>query len=293
MKGGVVTSTAQNVAHVLRKVAKLSGTLTPEEVAEVEEAYKNLRRHFKDRAFPRIDQDQKVLDQLDEARMVDALLALARRRVAAIRRSGKRDKRSAIQVQLALVLELLLCAPLRIKNLVRLNRRQHFFTATLNGAEWTLIRISGDETKTGEPTEHILFQDAAELLRLYVDVYRSLISAEPGDWLFPGGKGGHKTENTLGTQLTRWISAELSIAFHPHLIRKIVTKIYADLDPGGMEVMRRHLGHRSDAMLRKTYMQKAHCASQQKYIEALESRRLSAFGLARLSAGRAARSPRA
>lgn len=53
MKGGV-TSTAQNVAHVLRKVAKLSGTLTPEEAAEVEEAHKNLRRHRVNRTLLRI-----------------------------------------------------------------------------------------------------------------------------------------------------------------------------------------------------------------------------------------------
>lgn len=281
MNGGAVTSTVQNVAHVLRKLAKYSGALTPEEVAKVEEAYANLRHRFTDRKFPRMDRDQKVLE-LDDARMLDAFLSVARRRVAAIRRSCKVNKRSAVQIQLALALELSLCAPLRIKNLVSLNLDRHFFTVTLNGEQQLVIRIAGEETKTGEPTEHIVFEDARELLRLYVDEYRPLTSASPGDWLFPGAKGGHKTENTLGTQLTRWISAELGIAFHPHLVRKIVTELYADLDPGGLEVMRRMLGHRSDAMLRKTYMQKAHRASQRKYSEALESRRLSAFGLARI-----------
>jgi hypothetical protein len=33
-------------------------------------------------------------------------------------------------------------------------------------------------------------------------------------------------------------------------------------------------------MLRKVYLQRVHRASQKKYVEALESRRLSAFGLA-------------
>jgi hypothetical protein len=290
LKGGV-TSTVQNVAHVLRKLAKLSGALTAEEVAEVEDAHKNLRRRFKNRATPRMDRDQHVLDQLDDAQLVDALLALARRRVAGIRRSAKLTKRVAIQVQVALALDLLFCAPLRIKNLVALNLGEHFFRATLNGNEHMLIRTPGEVTKTGEDSEHILFPDATELLRLYVDVYRPLISGEPGDWLFPGAKGPHKSENTLGTQLSDWVRAELGIAFHPHLIRKIVTKIYADLDPGGvLEVMRRMLGHTSDAMLRKFYLQKRHRASQKRYAEALDGHRLRAFGRVRINT--AARSRR-
>jgi integrase len=282
IKGGV-TSTVENVAHVLRKLAKLSESLSPEETAEVEEAHKNLRRHFDRRSRPRMARDQEVLDRLDDERLVDALLSLPMKAVAAIRRSPRKpNKNVAIRVQLALALELLLCAPLRIKNLVALSLDEHFFGATLNGVNRTLLRIAGDHTKNGEPAEHILTEDTVRLLRLYIHVYRPLIKAEPGGWLFPGGKDRHKTENTLGTQLARWIRGELGIEFHPHLMRKIVPKLYLDQDPGGLEVVRRLLGHRSDDMLRKTYLQKVHRVSQQKYVEALEDRRLSAFGLKRI-----------
>jgi integrase len=232
-------------------------------------------------------QDQAVLDRLDDEQLVDALLALPVKTVAAIGRGPhKPTKRVAIQVQLALALELLLCAPLRIKNLVALSLDRHFFRATLNGVDLTLLRIPGDQTKTGEPAEHILTEDTAKLLHLYVQVYRPLVRAEAGEWLFPG-QCGHKTENTLGDQLARWIRGELGIAFHTHLMRKIVPKLYLDIDPGGLEVVRRLLGHRSDQMLRKTYLQKVHRASQQKYVHALEDRRLGAFGLARIDASRA------
>jgi len=284
-KGGV-TSTVQNVAHVLRKVAKLSGTLSPEETAEVEEAHKNLRVLFDRRSCPRVARDQEVLDRLDDKQVVDALLSLPMKAVAAIRRSPREPtKNIAIRVQLALALELLLCAPMRINNLVALSLDRHFFGATLDGINRTLLRIDGDDTKNGEPAEHILTEDAAKLLRLYVGVYRPLITAETSDWLFPGSKSGHKTENTLGTQLARWIRGEIGIPFHPHLMRKIVPKLYLDMDPGGLEVVRRLLGHRSDDMLRKTYLQKIHRASQQKYVHALEDRRLSAFGLSRIAGG--------
>lgn len=283
MKGGEVTSTVQNVAHVLRKTAKLSGTLSAEEIGEVEEAHKNLRRHLDRRSCPRMARDQEVLDRLDDKELVDALLSLPTKAVAAIRRHPHSpSKTDAIKVQLALALELLLCAPLRIKNLVALSLDRHFYGATLNGVNRTLLRVHGDDTKNGEAAEHILTEDAVKLMQLYVQVYRPLIIAQTSEWLFPGGKGGHKTENTLGTQLARWIRGEIGIPFHPHLMRKIVPKLYLDMDPGGLEVVRRLLGHRSDEMLRKTYLQKVHRASQQKYVHALESRQLSAFGVKRI-----------
>jgi hypothetical protein len=40
-----------------------------------------------------------------------------------------------------------------------------------------------------------------------------------------------KTENTMGTQLSHWVSRKLGIAYHPHLIRKIMPKLYLDADP--------------------------------------------------------------
>jgi hypothetical protein len=35
----------------------------------------------------------------------------------------------------------------------------------------------------------------------------------------------------MGTQLSHWVSRELGIAYHPHLIRKIMPKLYLDADP--------------------------------------------------------------
>ena len=59
-------------------------------------------------------------------------------------------------------------------------------------------------------------------------------------------------------------------------------KIYLDVDPGGLEVVRRQLGHTSNRMLHQVYLQRRHRASQRKYVDALEARRLRAFGLAEI-----------
>jgi integrase len=249
-KHGSVTSTVGNVAHVLRKIGKYSGVLEPNEISEVQKSHETLRGLLSRRRRPRQDRDQELLNQLDDPRLVDALLTLARRTVKAVVGSRKRTRRNACMIQRALILEIWLCAPLRIKNLVGLRLDEHFFKMTLDKVERIVIRTPAVETKNSEATEHILNDDTKELLQLYLDVYRPIIDKPPSPWLFPGADGHHKRENTLGTQMATWIRKELGIHFHPHVIRKIVPKLYLDADPSGLEVVRRQLGHKSDQMLR-------------------------------------------
>jgi hypothetical protein len=64
--------------------------------------------------------------------------------------------------------------------------------------------------------------------------------------------------------------------FHPHVIRKITTKIYLDHDPAGMEVARRNLGD-TEETTRAVYAQSVNRAANRKYVEALEKRRLVAL----------------
>jgi hypothetical protein len=285
IRGGVY-STVENVAHVLRKVATLSGVLSPEEVKEVEEAHKRLRCHFKRRAFPRKERDQAMLDRFDNDGVTDSFLTLATRTVDATRKSGKPTRQAALLVQRALALELSIWAPIRLKNLVALNIDKHFHVMTVEGVERTLLCIPGEEIKNGEPAEHFLSEDATSLLHLYLKRYRSRIAKNPGPWLFPGAGGGHKTENTMGTQLSKWVREELGIDYHPHLIRKIMPKLYLDIDPGGLEVVRRQLGHKSNEMLYGVYLQRVSRASQKKYADTLEGRKLTALGLVKIDVDR-------
>jgi hypothetical protein len=73
------------------------------------------------------DRDQKLLDDLDDPKVVDALLTLVRRTVRRVLASGKRTYQDAIQIQLALIIEIWLCAPLRLKNMRHLRLDRHFF----------------------------------------------------------------------------------------------------------------------------------------------------------------------
>ena len=69
-------------------------------------------------------------------------------------------------------------------------------------------------------------------------------------------------------------------------MRKIVPKITLDGDPGALEVARRTGGWKRDNMLREVYGQQVHRASQGRYLELLEERRLTAKRTLRPRRGR-------
>ena len=174
-------------------------------------------------------------------------------------------------------LELWLCAPLRLSNFAALRLDQHFHRLRLGDEDRVLIRVPRAEVKNGETLEHYLSADAAALLELYVEEFRPFLAPEPSPWLFPGYGNGHKADVTLSTQMKKFVNAATGIDFHPHLIRKITTKIYLDADPGGIEVARRCLGHRDARTTRRAYTQQQQRAAQLRYLEMLESRRLVAL----------------
>ena len=145
--------------------------------------------------------------------------------------------------------------------------------------------MKASETKNKNPEEHFLTDDAAALLELYVSKYRDIIlkanKAAKSPYLFPGAGGEMKCYQTKRVQMSTWIKKHTKLAFHPHAIRKIVPKIILDVDPSAIEAAISAGGWKDDRMLRKIYGQRMHRATQKRYIELLEGRRMTALGTMR------------
>lgn len=122
-----------------------------------------------------------------------------------------------------------------------------------------------------------LHGDAAALLVLYVEEFLPLLLTGSRRWLLPGENDRHKDPAPFRQQMKRFLKDEVGIDFHPHLIRKVVTKIILDDDPGAIEIARRCLGHRDERTTRKAYIQKQNRAAHERYLNALERRRLGAI----------------
>ena len=265
------------VAWTLVKLARHGGQLQAGEIAEVGRLYKVFSAKHRGKQGTARNRDEDMLSQLDDPRVADAFLSLPSRVVTQVLKSKRKTRVEALQIQKALALELWLCAPLRLTNFANLRLDQHFDRVTVNGSMRVLVRIPASEVKNSQALEHYLNEDAADLLELYVKEFRPLLAAGASPWLFPGYGTQAKAAAVLSGQMKKFVNAATGIDFHPHLIRKITTKFYLDADPAGIEIARRCLGHRDVRTTRLAYTQQQQRAAQLRYLDALETRRLSAI----------------
>jgi integrase len=214
---------------------------------------------------------------------------------AALPVSGPVGKRLAIRLQLALAVEILLVAPMRLGNLCRLELGRHVQELRHGRRSRWLIAIPGDEVKNGEAIELPLPERSVRLLELYrARVLPAL--GQPGRlFLFPG-RDGAKAEVTLASQVTRLLRRELGVRLSPHQFRHLLGYIYLLRHPHGHEVVRRMLGHRDIRTTIKFYagMEMAEAARQyEAVLEELVEPKLSPAGGRARRGRRAGYSPRA
>ena len=172
-------------------------------------------------------------------------------------------KRLAIRLQLALAVEILLVAPMRLGNLCRLEFGRHLQELRDGRRSRWLITIPGYEVKNGEPIELPLPERSVRLLELYRACILPVLGHPGRLFLFPG-RDGAKAEVTLGSQITRLLQRELGVRLSPHQFRHLIGYIYLLRHPHGHEVVRRMLGHRDIRTTIKFYagMEMAEAARQ-------------------------------
>jgi integrase len=208
---------------------------------------------------------------------MNALLALPTKTMRRVLSASRVDRKSALQSQMAVALEIWLAAPLRSINFVMLRIDEHIFWICDGSRKRVVIRVPGAATKNGKPVEHFLHDDAAGLLELYLQRYRPLLADPSSPWLFPGRNGRHKHAAVLARQTKAFAWAGAGIPFHPHLIRKIATKLILDRDPAAIEIARITLGHEDLRTTRGAYTQAQARSAQTHYLKAMEERRVAAI----------------
>ena len=184
------------------------------------------------------------LRQFDDSRNVALLLGYPKRIVKNVRQRDRGRRQEAIDVQIALAVEILLMAPIRAANLVAIEIDRHIVRSRGRAGVVHLV-IPGSEVKNGEPLEFELPRETVDLLDLYLEVYHPRLTQSGSVWLFPGAEDGPKGRELLGDQIARRVFKATGLRVNLHLFRHIAAKLYLDRNPGGYEVVRRLLGHKS------------------------------------------------
>jgi integrase len=240
-RGGKPTRHLQNMVYTLRSLAQWTGA-DADDLAEIT----RLCRRLNPGAAGLTQKNRATLRQFDDARNVDALLSLSLPRTLVSRarhRRGSSSLYAALDVQVAVAIELLLVAPVRIGNLVSVMLGRNLVRIRRNGPQHLVF--PGAEVKNEEDLEFPLPAETTQLLDLYCREFRPQLSASPGDWLFPGENGSHKRPATLAVQVGKRIRALTGLTVTPHQFRHVGAKLFLDANPGCHEVVKRVLGHRS------------------------------------------------
>jgi integrase len=182
------------------------------------------------------------LRPFDDRGNIDALLKLPERLMRQARRH-RNLQRGAVRAQMAVAIEILLMAPIRMSNLVKLDIERNLVRPGLGRG--LHIVIAAEEVKNREPLEYPLPPESVELLERYIREFRPRLTLPGNTALFPGIAGGCKNQAFFGDQISRTVRAHTGLRVHPHLFRHIAAKLFLDANPGAYEVVRRVLGHRS------------------------------------------------
>ena len=152
--------------------------------------------------------------------------------------------RAAVKASIALAIQILLVAPMRLANLAALNLEEN--VVRVGGIEPTYhLVIPPEEVKNDEPLEYPLPKAVNEMLGIYLAVFRPRLCATANPWLFPGESDGHKTKTTLSGQIIDRITKEIGIRVTPHQFRHLAAAFILEKDPANYEFVRRVLGHKN------------------------------------------------
>ena len=182
------------------------------------------------------------LRQLDDLQNRNAFLQLPCTLVGIAVRNP-RPHRGAVQAQMAVAIEILTMAPMRIGNLVKLDIDGNLVRTGPSG-EMHIV-IEPEEVKNSEPLDYPLPQESAELIERYLREFLPRLAPAGSTALFPGRWGGPKVTNGFAQQITDTIHRFTGMRINPHLFRHVAAKLYLDANPGGYEVVRRVLAQRS------------------------------------------------
>jgi integrase len=236
-QGGPTTAIA-DLASVLKAIARHHVRVTPDHLDRIG----GIIRRLAPGRVGLTETNRTRLRPFDDRENVGALLNLPTELMRQARQH-RNPRRGAVRAQLAAAIEILLMAPLRMRNLAKLDIDQNLVRPGRGRA--LHIVIGAEEVKNREPIEHPLPSDSIDLVERYIREFRPHLASAGNTALFPGIGAGPKNQDFFGTQVSRTIRAHTGLRIHPHLFRHITAKLFLDANPGNYEVVRRTLGHRS------------------------------------------------
>lgn len=188
-------------------------------------------------------QNRQRLQRFDDEDALRAMYLLPEGIAARLRGLSDIAYADAVDMRLAVCIEILLMAPLRRKNLALLDINRHIAWPISADGELQ-ITFEEPEVKNSVQLEFLLPAESTALIRDYVERFRPVLMAQESTALFPGGVGGYMTPNSLSRIVRLGLKRELGVEFNAHLFRHFACQNHLRQNPGDYETLRRLCGHK-------------------------------------------------
>lgn len=183
------------------------------------------------------------------------------------RARGPLTKRHAqIRFRDTLLLAILTTCPTRLGNVAMAEIGTHL---RLVKDEWHLL-FDDDETKTGEPSHHVIPSELAPFLALYLEKAWPAFPRPEGDvHLWPASEGRPMAGNTIYSRVTKRTRELFGVAINPHAFRSIAATFLAENSPEDALHARALLGHRQPETTERYYIRASQLEAGRKVSTAL------------------------
>jgi integrase len=219
------------------------------------------------------ERNRAVLRQIDNPARRHDLLTFPQTVLAEVRRLPEITYRSAIRVQIALSVELLLMTGIRRANLAGIHIEHHLrWTRSPRGNTVHLV-FDEHETKTGIALAYELPQVSVSLLEVYLRDYRPVLTGPENRFLFPGRGTGAKAAHRLSEQIRDQVYEQTGLKVTTHSFRHLDVKLMLEENPTNYERPRQFLGHRSVATTATYYAGEERAAHVKLYDNLVERQR--------------------
>lgn len=270
--GGKPTKTQHEIARTLVAIAKYWVGAAPRRLAVMRTKVRQLRPPTQ-----LSERNKSVIRQFDDAINVKRLIGLPRTlEIKAKQLAAKGAYRTAARLMLrAVAIEILLIAPIRVKNLAELQFGVHFRHYFRDGHRSLYLVIPAEAVKNTMPLEFELPAETVGLISNYLANYRHHLAGASTPMLFPGGANGHRARCGFSTQIKNTVRRYTGLQAYPHAFRHIAAKLHLMHRPNDYVPISLMLGHKSVETTRMYYCQLEMRSAARRYAEEVLGKRFA------------------
>ena len=266
------SGTLHNILSTARNIAVHYVQLPPADLEQIAKAKAKVAKGSGYNNPHLTEKNQARLGQFADGENFKRLVLLPDQLMASANKA-KGSPRAALDAIAAVAIGILLCCPMRAKNLANLDIQKHLIPTKKGKKTLYGVHVPKVEVKNRQDIDSGLSEPVSALVRDYLAHHHPVLASN-STALFPRPDGKPREPDKLAELVEARIHKWLGLTVHMHLFRHIAAMQYLEAYPGQYESVRRMLGHAKIDTTTGFYSPLSNKAIQEKYHEAVLAKAL-------------------